>query len=471
MKRLLLPLLMATAACDSPTAPAASADRSAGAWRTWVVTPAELRVAAPPDPASTEARQELERIVALQRGTTFSAAELARFDGAPTTFWTDQAVQQLEFYWPLLPAVRLTTPVRAARILALLHVAIYDALVVSWDAKYRFARQAPFAIDRRVQRRVRDPGAPSYPSEHAAAATAAAIVLKYAFADAGVNWDSIARRAGESRIAAGVADRFDVEAGAEIGRSVGAAVLARAMADGSTASWDSFVPNGPDKWKPTPPRHIAEPFDPMAGKWRTWVIDGAAAFRPPPPPAINSAEFTADLNELRRLASERTAQQADLARYWATGPPPLRWTLLLEEEIERRALTPMRAARAHALLSTVMHDAMLACWDAKYYYWLARPVTVDSTLKPVVSTPPFPSYPSGHSTMSYAAYQVMSLLFPEKDKEFKRYAEDASISRVYGGIHYRFDIIVGDTLGARVGREAVRRARTDGAEARLSRAN
>jgi membrane-associated phospholipid phosphatase len=185
-------------------------------------------------------------------------------------------------------------------------------------------------------------------------------------------------------------------------------------------------------------------------------------FRLEPPPAPGSPAFVADLNELLMYSSSRTTAQADLARYWATGPPPLRWTLLLEDELERRGVSAVRSARAHAILSTTMHDAMLACWDSKYFYWYLRPITADPTLNLVVSTPPFPSYPSGHSTMSFAAYLAMAELFPDKAEAFHKYALDASMSRVYGGIHYRFDIVFGDSLGAKVGREAVRRARSDG---------
>jgi membrane-associated phospholipid phosphatase len=346
-----------------------------------------------------------------------------------------------------------------------MHVAIYDALVATWDAKYTFNRRVPYKVDSRLRALARDPGVPSYPSEHAAAAGAAATVLAYAFPLAGrAYFDSLAARAGQSRVAAGLAWPSDVQAGLALGRAVGEAVVARARADGSDLPWNGVLPDRVDVWRPTPPRRVAIPFDPMAGHWRTWVIDGADAFRPPPYPAVGSAEFERDMAELRRLSTDRTDEELGIARYWATGPPPLRWTLFMEEEIATRRLSAVRAARAHAYASVTMHDAMLACWDAKYHYWLLRPITADSTrIITAVATPPFPSYPSGHSTMSYAAYQVFAELFPDARDKYHNKALEASLSRVYGAIHYRFDIVVGDTLGARVGREVVRRMQRDGA--------
>jgi membrane-associated phospholipid phosphatase len=153
----------------------------------------------------------------------------------------------------------------------------------------------------------------------------------------------------------------------------------------------------------------------------------------------------------------------DLARYWATDAPSIRWEIFLDEELASREWNAPRSARARAYLSVAMYDAFVACWDSKYTYWLARPVTIDPTLRTVFSTPPFPSYPSGHSTISTSASVVMAELFPVHATRYHRKAEEASLSRVYGGVHYRFDIEAGDSLGARVGRAVVARMRSDGA--------
>src|SRR5439155_7135225 len=126
----------------------------------------------------------------------------------------------------------------------------------------------------------------------------------------------------------------------------------------------------------------------------------------------------------------------------------------------------MPAAGALVLAGTAMADALVACWDAKFTYWLERPISADTTLKTAISTPPFPSYPSGHSTQSAAAAEVFAYLFPERAAYYRAKADEASRSRVLAGIHYRFDIETGEQLGRKVGAAAVARAQTDGAEAR-----
>jgi membrane-associated phospholipid phosphatase len=254
-----------------------------------------------------------------------------------------------------------------------------------------------------------------------------------------------------------------VNAGYAIGRAVAARVIARAKSDGSSAAWTGAPPAESWAWRPTPPRRVQAPFDALAGEWRTWVIPAGNVYRPAAPPMPGSTRFTTDLNELVLIGRTRTAAQADTARYWATDAPSARWELFMHDEIAARQLTPMRAARALALASTAMSDAMIACWDAKFTYWLERPISADSTLKTAISTPPFPSYPSGHSTQSAAAAEVFAYLFPDRAAYYRARADEASHSRVLGGIHYRFDVEVGEELGRRVGTAAVERAKGDGA--------
>ncbi|MGQ0647500.1 MAG: phosphatase PAP2 family protein, partial [Gemmatimonadaceae bacterium] len=368
-------------------------------------------------------------------------------------------------YWPLLPDVRLATPTRAARVMALLHVGLHDALIATWDAKYAYPRQAPSRAHRGVLSLVPAVASPSYPSEHAAAAGAAAMILSYLFPlDDTAAITRRAREAAESRIVAGAAYRGDVEAGWQLGRAVAQRLIDRAKTDGSGQRWTGSVPAGDMMWKPTPPRRVQAPFDPLAGTWRTWVIPSGSAYRLGPPPTLTSARFIADLAELRGLAAGgRTASQITAARYWATDAPSLRWELFVDAELRQRDWSIPHAARARAYVSAAIYDAAVACWDTKYAYWLARPITVDPALNTVFGTPPFPSYPSGHSTMSTAAAVVMSELFPDGKATWLHHAEEASFSRVWGGVHYRFDVIDGDSLGARVGRDVVARLRGDGA--------
>jgi membrane-associated phospholipid phosphatase len=458
---------LAAGCADGPTeAGRADPEAAGGRWATWVVEDvAALRPPPPPAAGSAQARAELEEVLRLQAAPGGpDTAAVRRWSGLPTRAWTHQAVDQLEFYWALLPDVRTASPARSARIMALLHAGMYDALVAAQDAKYAFRRDAPWAADRRVRPLDRRAASPSYPSEHAVAAGAAAEILAYAFpGEDAARFRRLAREAGESRIAAGMAFRSDVEAGLELGRAVAARVVARARLDGAEAPWTGSVPSGAAVWRPTPPRRVRSPFDPAAGGWRTWTLGSGDRFRPPPPPAPGSAAFQRDLDELRRLATTRTQRQADAARYWATDAPSARWELLALEEAERRGLAPLHAARAQALVSVAMYDAFVACWEAKFHYWLLRPVSADSTLATVFSTPPFPSYPSGHSTISSAAGEVLAYLFPDRAEHFRARAEEASLSRVWAGVHYRFDVLAGEELGRKVGETVVERARGDGA--------
>jgi membrane-associated phospholipid phosphatase len=110
-----------------------------------------------------------------------------------------------------------------------------------------------------------------------------------------------------------------------------------------------------------------------------------------------------------------------------------------------------------------MYDAFIACWDTKFTFWVARPVTMDPSLRTVFSTPPFPSYPSGHSTQSSAAAEVMAELFPDRATFYQAKGEEASLSRVWAGVHYRFDVTTGEALGRKVGDAVVERMRGDGA--------
>ena len=460
-------LVTALACSSDPVSPARVARAEVGQWATWVLPRGDvLRPPAPPADGSAQAAAEIDEVTRLQSArTAVTDSLIQRYDGDPGAPWSRLAVGRLDLYWPLLPDVRLATPVRAARIMSLLHVAMHDAIVASWDAKYAYVRRPPAQASGRIRALVPLGDVPSYPSEHAAVAAAAAMILTYAFPlEDTASFSRQAREAAESRIVAGAAYRSDVEAGWALGRAVTQRVLDRAMEDGSAQAWTGTVPTGEGMWQPTGPRRVQVPFDVTAGSWRTWVIPSGSAYRPGPPPPVGSQQFTADLEELRQIASGRTQAQIDAARYWATDAPSIRWELFVEDEIASHRLSTPHAARARAYLSAAMYDAFIACWDTKFTYWVARPVTMDPTLKTVFSTPPFPSYPSGHSTQSSAAAEVMAELFPDRAAFYRAKGEEASLSRIWAGVHYRFDVTAGEALGTRVGDAVVARMRGDGAK-------
>lgn len=454
----------ALAACGDTPAPTAVPDVDAAGLRPWVLERVDaVRPAAPP--GGDAARIELDAVVAAQRARTAAVDSAIRlWDGLPGEPWTRVALDELQLRWYLLPDIRDATPARSSRAMALLHVAIADALLATRDAQGAYPRAAPAQRDARVRALVAlRTGESSYPSGHAAAAAAAAPVLAYLFPTADTaRFHRLAAEAAASRVAAGAAAPSDVDAGAAIGRAVAARVLAHARADGADAArppWPAPRADDALAWRPTPPRLVQVPFDADAGAWRPWVLASGDAFRPSPPPAPGSRAFVDDLAELRRLGDgARTVQQADVARRWATDAPSAAWEVFLSDELRARRLAPLQAARARALVSVAMHDAFVACWDAKYHYNLARPVSADERLRTVFATPPFPSYPSGHSTISGAAAEVFAVLFPDSAAAYRARADSASLSRVWGGVHYRFDVVAGHALGEHVGRAVLARA-------------
>lgn len=215
---------------------------------------------------------------------------------------------------------------------------------------------------------------------------------------------------------------------------------------------------------PTPPGRIQPPYDPVAGSWRTWVLSRGNAFRPPAPPALGSDIFIRDLDELRALSTGRTPAQTAQANAWATENPSSLWLGYLIDEIQERRWPGADAARAFAYLSVAAYDGFVAGWDAKYAYWLLRPITADSTLITVYATPPYPSYPSGHATIGAAAADVLSELFPDRATYYRNLAEESALAGVYGGVHFRFDAVLGEELGRSVGALVVERMRNDGSD-------
>jgi membrane-associated phospholipid phosphatase len=249
------------------------------------------------------------------------------------------------------------------------------------------------------------------------------------------------------------------------GRLAGRLLVARAQTDGSDAVWTGSPPTGPGHWVPTPPAHIYPPLEPLAGTWRTWNLRGGSQFRPGPPPAYGRELFDAELREVYAVSQSLTAEQKRIADLWADGPrtvtPPGHWNQIALEMLEPAGWSTLLESRLFSALNTAQADAFIACWDAKYTYWTLRPVTavrrlIDPLWMSYITTPPFPAYVSGHSTTSGAAATVLGAFFPGQADELDAMAEEAAISRLYGGIHFRSDNEAGLELGRRVGGVATR---------------
>jgi hypothetical protein len=287
------------------------------------------------------------------------------------------------------------------------------------------------------------------------------------------------------------------QAAVELGEGVADVVIALRDTDG----WDRFavedIGNQPGQWRPTPPA-----FDlPQAPHWAQltpFSLQSGSQFRPDAPPALTSAAYAEALNEVKSLgsatSSTRTAEQTQIARFWADGlgtyTPPGHWNQIADQQATADGFGYGSAARLMAILNVALADSSIASWDAKYAYDLWRPVTAirnadsdgnpettaESDWQPLLITPNHPEYVSGHSTYSAAAAEVLtkilgdrafdttSIGLPNVSRSFSSFedaAAEAGRSRIYGGIHYEFSNQIGQALGTEVAGWVLDAFRTD----------
>jgi membrane-associated phospholipid phosphatase len=424
----------------------------AGTWKTWVIgSGSQLRVPPPPDRTATQKElDEIEQVAATRDHAALD--RVAYWDtGSPSYRWSEIAVaEHLKngVGWPI-----------ASRNLALMHIAIYDAMIAAWDSKYAYNRPRPTAVKPGLATVAATPPSPSYPAEHAVAAGAASEVLAYVFPDRAAFFREQAEEAARSRLTAGVNYRSDIEAGLALGRQVAALVIARGKIDGTSAKWTGVVPAGPGKWNGT------NPILPLAGTWRPWVLSSPDEFRPAAPIPYDSPEKAAELAEIKNF--QRTPQTNNEALFWEAAVGGLRAHQYWNEQLGKKTLEyrldddPPRAARAFVLPFVTLYDAAIACWEAKYTYWAIRPNQLDPEVKTVFATPNHPSYPAAHACSSIAIARVLGYLFPRDAEAFATLAERAAESRIWAGIHYRSDIVAGRALALGVANKVIERAKQD----------
>ena len=266
-------------------------------------------------------------------------------------------------------------------------------------------------------------------------------------------------------------------AGISWGESVAAAILVWRRTDNSDAMVAPPASGDPGTWRPPPASFHAVPLLPQWAFVEPFSIPTSSFGRPPGPPAVTSARYAADYNEVKALGaaagSARTSEQDTIALFWADGAgtetPPGHWNTIAQGLAIRSGTTIDQNARLFALLNIAMADAAICAWDAKYYFHNWRPVTAirngdsdgndatagDPAWTSFIVTPPFPDYVSGHSTFSGAAATVLAMSYSSDDvafttvsdflpgvtrsfPSFSAAADEAAISRMYGGIHFRF---------------------------------
>jgi len=303
---------------------------------------------------------------------------------------------------------------------------------------------------------------PASASREAAASAAAHEALVNLFPASASSFDAL-----HAAILATIPDSPHKTAGIVWGEFVANQILAARADDGS----DAIVPppggSGPGVWIPTPPAFLPYLL-PQWGFVVPFAMSNSPQFRPPGPPSLDSEQYAADYKEVKELGalvgSTRTEEQTEIALFWADGAgtetPPGHWNSIARIIADARGNTLEENARLFALLNIAMADAAICAWDAKYTFDFWRPVTAIAFAEPELNwmsfivTPPFPDYVSGHSTFSGAAATVLPLFYGTEDLPFTTgsdflpgvyrsfptcldAAEEAAVSRLYGGIHFR----------------------------------
>ena len=245
----------------------------------------------------------------------------------------------------------------------------------------------------------------------------------------------------------------DAAAGEAIGRDVGADVLALAATDNYFLSNPGVPPVGPGYW-------VSAPAAIVRGLYgtRPFLLTTANQFRPGPPPAFGSPAYLAALAEIRAISDTRTPEQLAIAQFyaWASGPFTAgNLNLIADRIIVDHHRTEGEAARILASVNAAAFDAQIACFDAKFTYWFIRPSQADPAITLPIGLPNHPSYPSAHTCITSAFMTVLIDAFPSERPSLEEIITNAGLSRMYGGIHYRFDIEAGRAIGRSVAALAI----------------
>lgn len=303
--------------------------------------------------------------------------------------------------------------------------------------------QAAFAADRAKHGSNR-------PSLSGAVAAASAVVLRqfYPLDVTSINAELAAQRA-ESPF--GSEHGKDFVAGESIGSETGTAVLALAASDNFGATSPGSPPAGAGFWVSS-----SAPIVRGGLGARPFFLSSGSEIRLGPPPAFGSAEFLSALSEVRALSAARTAEQIAITQSWVPFSGVV-FNGVATALIDKYHRPEMEAARILAYANAAAFDAIIACFDTKFAYWFIRPTQADAGITLAVGLPNHPSYPSAHSCETGAFQGVLADAFPSERAYLEAIAQEASMSRVVGGLHYRFDGDSGLSLGRAASRIALSR--------------
>lgn len=474
-------------------------DEDAGTWTPILISdPDTIAIAAPEDVSSTAYQTELASLkttLANLNGDQKSAVNY--WTNNPIIRWNEIALE-LAAKYNLIPGPNpdgtytlptaanpagpppfpFAHPAYTSRMLAYLSVAQYDGLITAWHYKYTYNRLAPSQNDNSIVAAYGNTSLPSYPSDGAVIAAVSQTILTAMFP---LEKEYLAQKAEEhlsSLLWSGSNVPSDITAGQTIGTEISKIALARAATDGMSKAQcpkpvsDSIANSAYERygWKwenlEIPKRPVG--LAPLYSQVKMWSVPDVALVRPVAPPAIGSAEFNAAAKELQDHQNNMTEEKRKIANWWQDGlgtyTPPGHWNRFAKDFMIKYKVNPIRSARIFAYMNMAIQDAGISCWDAKYFYHYPRPIQAIPGFTTILGTPNFPSYTSGHSTFSAAAAAVLSYVFPAEKAQCEAWALEAAESRIYGGIHYRFDSEVGLTQGKAVADYTLEIMKNDGAD-------
>jgi hypothetical protein len=474
-------------------------DLNAGTWKPILLTaPDEFAVPAPSATTTPDYIAQVNEIKTWQADLTSEEKRIVKYWSAGAVLRWNEIMRELvakhnlppyqneDGTYPApnannplaYPQFPFANPPYASRAYAYISAAQYDALVAAWHYKKLYNRAAPYTVDATINVLIPKSDLPSYPSEDAVIAGAAVETMKLLFPG---DQDFIQQKAEEhkrSRIIAGANVRSDIDAGEALGKAVAQKFVARARGDragaagGNAALWkkleDDCIARGETPWYSleTPKR---PPMLPVFGKVKAFLFDSltAVSLRPGPPPLVKSQQMVDETKEILDFVNNPTRERIRIVHYWADGvgtyTPAGHWDAIAAEDFITKNFSEVRWARNMALLNMSLMDAGIVCWDTKMFYFNPRPSQMDPRIKTLTGVPNFPAYISGHSTFSAAAATILAHIIPDRKAAYDAMALEASLSRMYGGIHYRSDCERGIVTGKQIGEYAVQRAKTDGA--------
>ena len=485
---------------NTPALSPINIDLNAGVWKPILISSAsEFVVAAPVATNTPDYIAQINEIKSFQSNLTNDERAIVKYWSAGAVLRWNEILRELvakhnlppyqnddgvypipsatnPLAYPLFP---FSNPPYAARAYGYFSAAQYDAMVAAWYYKKLYNRSAPYKVDAGINVLVPKSDLPSYPSEDAVIVGTSVEMLKLLFPG---DQDYIQLKAEEhkrARIISGANVRSDIEAGEALGRLVAQKFVTRARGDragaavGNQVSWSKLesdcIARGDMPWYsleiPARP-----PMLPVFGKVRPFLFDSltAISLRPGPPPSVGSKQMTDETTEIYNYVKNPTREQIRIVHFWADGvgtyTPPGHWNAIAAEDFIGKNFSEVRWARNMALLNMALSDAAIICWDTKYFYFNPRPSQLDPSIKTITGVPNFPAYISGHSTFSAAAATIIGHIIPERALQYTDMANEASLSRLYGGIHFKSDCTAGLMVGKNVGNYAVQRAITDGAE-------